>query len=323
MQHHMSGADRHTVRLKAIAAGVLILAAASGIYWYLRPPQTLPIQTAIQVEPVGTIVQLAPNLYVVPGGGSNTGVFVMRTGVLVVDTKYRRSWDGLIGEIRKVTDKPITHVINSHAHRDHSEGNVMLPATAQVVVQANNLASLREEMRSDGSEAVNRLGRSPVEFDDKLTLFDGDDGVDTYFFGPAHTNGDSVIVFRSARVMFVGDLMPAKRLPSIVIGGGGNGATFADVVAQATSIRGVDRVVTGHGPVVTWQEFVDYGELHQLIREYVRASMRFGSDKNEVFRSFQPPAKFKDYDFRRKFATLDEVDTSLRPRWKRVWPWTR
>jgi hypothetical protein len=123
--------------------------------------------------------------------------------------------------------------------------------------------------------------------------------------------------------MDVGDVMAGMKLPVIVLEAGGSGQTFAGVVDQALAIPNVDRIVTGHGPVLPQAELTRYAKLNHVIVDYVRSSLRAGSVKNDVFKAFTPADEFKGYDFSRRALTMDEIDRSIRPKWKRVWPFTR
>ena len=81
------------------------------------------------------VQQITDNLYVLAnassvqgmGGGGNTAIFVTTTGVVLVDTKINGYGQDIIAHVGELTDKPITTVINTHTHFDHSGGNVELP----------------------------------------------------------------------------------------------------------------------------------------------------------------------------------------------------
>jgi cyclase len=306
--------------IAAIVAGVV-----ASRYFRPRPvPSSGPAPIASgRLEPVGPITQIAPNLYVVPGGGCNTTVFVTSRGVVLVDTKYKVGRDGLLAQVRTITDRPISHVINTHRHPDHAEGNTQLAADVKVIAQRNNVQFLKEMPHVSGSGTGSWIGGHTVEMNDRLSLFDGDEAIDLYYFGPAHTSGDVFVVFRAARVMAVGDVMAGMRLPVIVLEAGGSGRTFAAVVDQAMAIPNIDRIVTGHGPVLPHAELARYAKLNHAIVDYVSSSLRPGSVKNDVFKAFTPSDEFKEYDFSRRVLTMDEIDRSIRPKWKRVWPFTR
>lgn len=78
------------------------------------------------------IVKVADGIYAAiakPGVLCNAAVIVTEDGVVVVDTHLRPSWaKDLIREIKKITDKPIRYVINTHWHNDHTQGNKVYEA---------------------------------------------------------------------------------------------------------------------------------------------------------------------------------------------------
>jgi cyclase len=282
-------------------------------------PVPRPATPAAKHSPVGAIYNVARNLYVIPGGGGNTAVFVTASGVILVDTKYEDSYDGMMAQVRSVTDKPIAYVINTHFHSDHSGGNNHLPPSTEIIVQERTAATF------DKIEAAASMPkRSPGHrrtYRDTLTILSGEDAVDLYYFGPAHTAGDTFVVFRAAGVMHAGDVFPGKAAPIVNINWGGNGVTYADALSRARAgIHGVNAVITGHGAVLTWAAFVEYGEFYQRLLDHVRASARSGRDRIQAFKSLALPEKFKTYKLDRALETMDEIDRSLRPRWVRALP---
>jgi glyoxylase-like metal-dependent hydrolase (beta-lactamase superfamily II) len=295
--------------LFVLAIAVLVVGQASWRSSRRVSARAVPRRSA---EPVGAISMLAPHLYVISGGGCNTAMFVTAAGVVLVDPKYAESWPAVQAQIATITDKPIAYVINTHAHPDHTEANRVLPADVTLVMHEN---AVRHVTGSIPTSAVTRL----ETYTTRLTLFSGEEAVDLYHFGPAHTDGDTFVVFRSARVMHAGDVFAARSTPIINHASGGNGVTFADVVKHAAHIPQVDRVITGHGPVVPWSDFVLFADLNRRLLEHVRSHMHVGADKAAVFRSFTWSPQFSGFERARAFDTMDEIDRSLRPWWQRVW----
>jgi glyoxylase-like metal-dependent hydrolase (beta-lactamase superfamily II) len=76
-------------------------------------------------------------------------------------------------------------------------------------------------------EAANKHGLPDRTFKDKLTLLGGKDAIDLYYFGPAHTNGDAFVVFRTARVVHAGDAFANKGQPLIDRNNGARRASSA------------------------------------------------------------------------------------------------
>jgi len=108
-----------------------------------------------------TVEKVKDNLFVLRGGGGNTAVFVTAAGVTLVDTKNPGWGQPLLDKVKTLTDKPVTRVINTHTHYDHTSGNVAMPATVEIVAHemtAKNLAA---------GNPVTGLGATPNVFKDR------------------------------------------------------------------------------------------------------------------------------------------------------------
>jgi cyclase len=240
------------------------------------------------------IDKVAPNLYRITGQGGNTAVFIRNDGVLLVDTKLANNGQAILDQVRTVTDKPITHILNTHTHGDHTGSNMFFPANVEIVAHANTAANMQrmEQFQGDG-----RVGLPDRTFEDRMTLFSGAEAVDLYYFGAGHTNGDALIVFRDARVMHSGDIFAAKGLPLLDVNNGGSGVAIADTLTKAANgIRNVDRVITGHSDVMQWQDFVDYAEFNRLFLEHARASRAAGKTPEQAAADLRLPPKFNGYN---------------------------
>lgn len=88
------------------------------------------------------VEKLKDNLFVLRGGGGNTGVFITTTGVVVVDAKNPGWGQPILDKIKELTNKPVTTLINTHTHGDHVSGNVEFPATVDVIVQENTKTNM-------------------------------------------------------------------------------------------------------------------------------------------------------------------------------------
>jgi cyclase len=221
-------------------------------------------------------------------------VFVRNDGVLLVDTKLANNGQGILDQVRTVTDKPITHILNTHTHGDHTGSNMFFPANVEVVTHANTAANMAKmpEFQGEG-----RVGAPDRTFEDRLTLFSGRDAVDLYYFGAGHTDGDAFIVFRDARVMHSGDIFATKGLAFLDVNNGGSGVAIGDTLTKAANgIANVDRIITGHTDTLPWQDLVDYAEFNRLFLEHARASRAAGKTPEQAAADLQLPAKFSGYN---------------------------
>src|SRR5438876_5217588 len=147
------------------------------------------------------IEKVKENLYVITGSnaedqnvfsGGNTAVFITDAGVVVVDTKLPGWGPTVLARIKSVTNKPVTTIINTHTHGDHTGSNEAFGATVDSVVQENTKANMAKMDNFKGDKAKFLPKRT---YKDKLTMGSGKDEIDLYYFGPGHTNGDTFVVF--------------------------------------------------------------------------------------------------------------------------------
>ena len=249
-----------------------------------------------QGPPVAEIQKVAENLYVLTGGGGNTAAFVTAKGVVLVDTKLANWGPAIMDKVKTVTDKPVTHIINTHTHGDHTGSNQDFPASVEIVVHENTKTNM--ERMEVFQQAANRHGLPDRTYKDRMTVLSGNESIDLYFFGPAHTDGDSLVVFRNLQIMHTGDMFPNKGQPFIDRGNGGSGVAYGETIAKAAAgIKNVKTIINGHNPTtMTWQDFVDYGEFNRLFLEHARASVKAGRSPEEAMKTLSLPAKFSGYN---------------------------
>ena len=249
--------------------------------------------------------KLEDNLYVLRGGGGNSAVFITSDGVVLVDTKLAGWGQPLIDKIGELTANPITTIINTHAHFDHVDGNVEFPASVEFVAHEHTQRLMRE------NNAVRGLGRparpSPFDgnnangipertFTDTLTLGSGADRVELHYFGRAHTGGDTWVVFPALRVMHAGDAFPAKMVPIMDSNNGGSGIDYPDTLRKASQgIANVDRIITGHGPVMTPRDLSEYADFVSWFVSDVRAGKARGESAAEFVSGWQVPSTYSGY----------------------------
>ena len=245
--------------------------------------------------PVGKIEKVADNLYVVPGQGGNTAVYVSGSGVVIVDTKLANNGQAILDQVKSVSDKPITHIINTHTHGDHTGSNEFFPASVEIVTQENTAANMKK-MPAFQDEAK-KFALPDKTFKDKMTVLGGKDAIDLYYFGAAHTNGDAFVVFRALRAMHAGDVFATKGLQLLDANNGGSGVAYPDTIAKAVKgIKNVDTVITGHSNMtMKWSDFVDYGEFNRLYLAAARDALKAGKTPEQAAADFKLPEKFKDY----------------------------
>jgi cyclase len=239
---------------------VVVLAVAGAAAQQQRP----------RIPPTGTIKKVSDHLYVIPGAGGNTTVFVTQGGVELVDTKLPNNGEAIVSQVRRVTEKPVSTIINTHSHPDHIGSNDYFPASVDVVTHENT----RKWMAANPRVASNPVMMPDRTFTDRMTLGSGDDRIELYYFGAGHTNGDAFIVFPARRAMCAGDMFAWKMAPLIDPMAGGSVLALPDTLEKAVNgIPNVDTVIEGHGDVNTWEGFRDYVQFNRALNDAAKAGI--------------------------------------------------
>lgn len=246
---------------KAVLASIVVVGlAAAGI----------SAQRGGGLPPTGSIKKVSNNLFVIPGAGGNTTVFVTANGVVLVDTKLANNGDAIMKQVRTVTDKSVSMIINTHSHPDHVGSNNFFPAAVEKVTHENTKKwmSGNKQFASDAAMMPTRT------FTDKTTLGKGADQIDLYYFGPGHTDGDAFVVFPAVRAMAAGDIFAWKMAPLIDPATGGSVVALPDTLEKAVKgIPNVDTVIEGHGDVNTWAGFREYTQFNRALLEASKAGL--------------------------------------------------
>lgn len=247
---------------------------------------------------VGAIQKVASNVYMIPGAGGNTAAFVTANGVVLVDTKLADNGQAILDQVRTVSDRPITHIINTHTHGDHNGSNQFFPPTVEIVAHENTSRNM-QKMEVFQQEA-NKHGLPDRTYTDRMTLLSGNDSIELLYFGRAHTNGDTFVLFRNARVLHAGDAFANKGQPNIDLANGGSGVSYPDTLSKAAStIKNVDTIIGGHSAdLLTPQDLADQAEFTRLMLTHARASLKMGKTPEQAMTDFRAtlPSKFQGYN---------------------------
>lgn len=251
------------------------------------------------------VEQVRDNLYVLRGGGGNTAAFVTVNGVVLVDTKLAGWGQTILDAVEGFTANPVTTIINTHTHYDHVSGNVEFPPTVDIVAHENTarlmdewnpVAGISRDPIEDIFEANDGRGLPTRTFADRLSIGDGLDRVDLYYFGRGHTGGDAWVVFPSLRVMHAGDMFPAQMLPIMDANNGGSGIHYAATLWSAyAGVQEIDTIITGHSRLMTRADLRDYAAYVGGFVTAARQARNRGRSAEEFATTWQVPPRYRGY----------------------------
>jgi glyoxylase-like metal-dependent hydrolase (beta-lactamase superfamily II) len=265
------------------------------------------------------IEKVKDNLYMITGSdptdrsafaGGNTGVFITNSGVIVVDTKLAGWGQVLLDKIKTVTDKPVTTIINTHTHGDHTGSNNMFPASVEIIAHENTKANME---KMDAFKGDNAKFLPKKTYKDKMSLGSGKDRVDLFYFGRGHTNGDTWIIYPSVRVMQTGDMFAWKDAPLLDKANGGSGVEYADTVRKAVAAAGsVDQLIVGHSPLRTVPELKEYASYMDDLVAAVKQAKAAGKSAKDAAAGIDLTSKYKGYKKDRQEAAVQVIYDELK-----------
>jgi len=249
-----------------------------------------------QAPPPLDIQKVKDNLYMIVTpdyGAGNTAVFITGSGVVLVDTKTPGNGQSILDKVRTVTQKPITTIINTHTHQDHTGSNDFFKGNIEFVAHENTKANMQKMPEFSGGNAKFIPSKT---FKDKLTLGSGKDRIDLYYFGRAHTSGDAWIVFPALRTAHSGDAFAGKNTPLIDTANGGSAAEYAATIEKAsTTLKDIDTIITGHSALMKPADLKEYADFNKEFLDWVKAEIKAGKTAEAAAAEYKLPARYKDY----------------------------
>lgn len=265
-------------------------------------------------------------VYILMDGGGHSIALAdeVSGGIVLVDTK-RAGWGpAILDAVSYVTDLPVKTIINTHAHQDHTGSNGEFSDVTQVIAHENTKVTMEAMEVFQGGNAS---GLPSTTYTDTLSLLEGPNRIELYHFGPAHTNGDTIIVFPEKGVAHMGDLLAEKAAPFIDVGNGGSGVAYPETLEKVvTGIQGVEKVITGHSALpaipgvqgmlqtLTWDDVREYAEFNRDFLEAVREAFEEGRSVKQAVTTLRLPARYADYNLERAGANIQVIYNELQAR---------
>jgi glyoxylase-like metal-dependent hydrolase (beta-lactamase superfamily II) len=242
---------------------------------------------------------LRGNVSVLMGVGGNIAVLPGKDGKLLIDSGYATAQPHLTEALNTISSDPITHLINTHWHFDHTDGNEWVHAAGATIIAHENcrtrLSTPQEIAAYKAKFPPSPAGAIPTlvfKTDDALKLNGAN--LTLRHYAPAHTDTDISIYFAEANVLHTGDTFWNPIYPFIDYSTGGNidGMIMANKnnldIATADTI-----IIPGHGAVGNRAQLTDFHEMLVTIRDNVAKLKKEGRSLEETVAA-KPTAAFDE-----------------------------
>jgi cyclase len=247
------------------------------------------------------LIPVQGNVYMLMGAGGNITVQVGADGVLLVDTMFAPLAARIAAEIKKISPLPIRYIIDTHVHGDHIGGNEALakmgaPGASQTdnggatIIAHENVVNRMTRPAARGQTPPPTPGLPNDEYFTRTK--------DLYFNGEpifiihepnAHTDGDSIVLFRRSDTISTGDIFTPESYPFIDIERGGSVQGMLDALNHILHLtvpahlqEGGTRVIPGHGRLCDEAEVVEYRNMITIVRDRIQAMIKKGMTLEQV-----------------------------------------
>jgi glyoxylase-like metal-dependent hydrolase (beta-lactamase superfamily II) len=255
------------------------------------------IKDSAAASPI-TAHRLRNNITVFEGSGGNIAVLTGADGKVLIDAGIGVSRPQITKALADLGADPITHLVNTHWHFDHADGNTWLNAAgAKIIAQENthkHLSSIQRVEDWDYNFLPPPPGGIPSEtFGKEHRLKLNGSTIDLKYYGPAHTDGDISVTFTEANVVHVADTYWNGIYPFIDYSTGGSiDGMIAASDANLAATTDDTIIIPGHGrPVSNKAELKAFRDMLVAIRDNVATLKRQGRSRDETVAA-KPTAAF-------------------------------
>jgi cyclase len=262
------------------------------------------------------VLKVRDNVYMLSGDGGNVTVMTFDAGTLVVDTGTAQMANALLDTIKRLSPKPIAHIINTSASDDHIGGNAPLAAAGRripvevvrgegpFIVAHENVMTRMSAPTGKEAAAPERAWPNETYHRDGMKLsmrYHGGEPIQLIHAPAAHSDGDSIVWFRSANVISTGDVFMTTTYPIIDVAHGGSINGVIDGLNKILELsfpefrsEGGTMIIPGHGRLCDLADVAYYRDMLTIIRDRVQDAIKKGQTLEQV-----KAAKLtRDYDGR-------------------------
>ncbi len=225
-------------------------------------------------------ISVAPDVHMLMGAGGNIGVSSGEDGVFLIDDQYAPLTKKILAAVKKISDRPIRFLLNTHWHFDHTGGNENLGNAGITIVAHDNV---RKTMSVDQMlKAFNiKVPASPkaalpvITFNDTATFHLNGETIHVRHLPPAHTDGDSFVHFKTADVIHTGDLYFNGLYPFIDVDHGGSIDGMINAAGEILKVAGPNtKIIPGHGPLSDKAQLAAYRNMLIKVRDRLRVAVK-------------------------------------------------
>ena len=208
------------------------------------------------------LIKVSNKIYMLQGKGGNIGLSVGHDGVFMIDAQFADNIEQTKKDIKKVNDKPVKLLVNTHFHGDHTGGNAAMAQTGSIILSQVNVRKRLLGTIKDGAKKIPQETLPVVTFSKDLSFHFNGEEIYVFHVKNAHTDGDAMVYFPDSNVLHTGDVFFNGKYPFIDLENGGDLLGCVEAIEKALgSINESTKIIPGHGNLGTYKDLQKAAEL--------------------------------------------------------------
>ena len=259
-----------------------------------------------------TVEKLTDRVYVLKGQGGNIGLFIGDDCVFMIDDQFAPLSKKIQAAIKTITDKPVTYLINTHWHGDHTGGNANFQKEGAIIVSHENVRkrmSVDQIVRGEKRLASPEEALPVITFSEDMQFYMNKEPILITHVHNAHTDGDVLVYFVNSNVLHVGDAYFQGKFPYIDIDSGGSIDGYIKGIKTIMRITDTTtKIIPGHGKVTTKEELKEYLEMLEDLKTQIFKEIEKGASLKDVKNNAKITEKYKGYN---GWITEDKIKEAI------------
>ena len=269
-----------------------LLVTATAIASVPTAPAIAQVPAAVTI----TAEKLAPGVAVLFGQGGNIGVSYGADGTVLVDDQFAPLTPKIQAAVAELGATPVKYLINTHWHYDHTGGNENFGKAGALILAHDNVRirmAAGATVRGQVVPPALKIALPVVTYDQGLKVHLNGDEVRTIHLANGHTDGDSIVIWRSANVVHMGDLYFNKvTLPFIDLNSGGSAKGLLAAIDKAlTLVDDRTKIIPGHGPMASKADLAGYRAMLADVIGKVEAGIK-AKRTLDAIKATKPAARY-------------------------------
>jgi len=257
--------------------------------------------------------EVTKGIYMLEGQGGNIGLSIGDDGIFMIDDQFARGTEEILKSIKKLSAQPISFLLNTHHHGDHTGGNVNLAEKGAIIVSHENVRGRLAAMEKEDPKNYSKKNTLPIiTFSEDIKFHYNGDEIFVFHVHDAHTDGDALVYFTNSNVLHTGDTFFNGGYPYIDVNSGGTLDGYIDALKKITMIANQDtKIIPGHGKLATVDDVKKLLNILVTLKERISSEIKKGKTKEDIIGNTEITSNFDEQGFGDGFINSEKIRTVI------------